>query len=99
VEPSRVIAQYAPGGTVTKRALQSEDSTAATVDLSSANAGDVYVQDTKTISAFTPAGALVDRFGAETGHELQQGTGVAVDSKTREVLAAEAQTGAIEVYE
>ncbi len=99
VEPSRVIAQYASSGSVIKRALQSQRSTGAAVDLSSANAGDVYVQDTKEVSTFTASGALIDRFGQEAGHELQQGAGVAVDSKTHEVFVAEAQTGAIVVYE
>jgi DNA-binding beta-propeller fold protein YncE len=99
VEPSRVIAQYSSTGSVLKRALQSKRSTGAAVDLSSGDAGDVYVQDAKTVSTFTPAGALVDRFGGEAGHELQDGTGVAVDSATREVLVADAQTGAIVLYE
>ena len=99
VEPSRVIAQYSSAGSVLKRALQSQRSTGAAVDLSSASAGDVYVQDSKTVATFTPAGALVDRFGQEAGHELGQGTGVAVDSSTREVLVADAQSGAINVYE
>jgi DNA-binding beta-propeller fold protein YncE len=99
VEPSRVIAQYSSGGSVLKRALQSERSTGAAVDLSSENAGDVYVQDSKTVATFTPTGALVDRFGQEAGHELQQGTGIAIDSATREVLVAEALTGAIFLYE
>ena len=82
-------------GSVLKRALQSERSTGAAVDLNSGDAGHVYVQDSKTVATFTPAGALVDRFGEEAGHELQQGTGVAVNSSTREVLVADAQTGAI----
>jgi NHL repeat len=99
VEPSRVIAQYSSSGSVIKRALQSERSTGAAVELSGANAGDVYVQDTKTVATFTPAGALVDRFGGEAGHELQDGTGLAVDASTREVLVAEAQSGAIFIYE
>jgi DNA-binding beta-propeller fold protein YncE len=99
VEPSRVIAQYASSGSVLKRALQSERSTGAAVDLFSANAGDVYVQAEKTVSTFTPSGALIQRFGSEAGHELQQGTGVAVDSSTREAFVADATTGAINVYE
>jgi DNA-binding beta-propeller fold protein YncE len=99
VEPSRVIAQYASSGAVLKRALQSQRSTGAAVDLKSGDAGDVYVQDEKTLATFTPAGVLVDRFGQEAGHELQQGTGVAVDSSTREVLVADAQAGAIVLYE
>ena len=99
VEPSRVIAQYSSAGSVLRRALQNERSTGVAVDLSSGDAGDVYVQDGKTIATFKPAGALVDRFGQEAGHELQQGSGVAVDSKSREVLVADEQTGAIDVYE
>ena len=99
IEPSRVIAQYSSSGEVLKRALQNQRSTGAAVDLKSENAGDVYVQDSKTVATFTPAGALIDRFGDEAGHELQDGTGVAVDSSTREVLVADAQTGAIVIYE
>jgi DNA-binding beta-propeller fold protein YncE len=99
IEPSRVIAQYSSAGSVLKRALQSQRSTGAAVDLNSGDAGDVYVQDEKTVATFTSAGALVDRFGQEAGHELQDGTGVAVNSSTREVLVADAQTGAIVLYE
>ena len=99
VEPSRVIAQYESSGGVLKRALQNERSTGAAVDLRSADAGDIYVQDSKTVGTFTPAGALVDRFGQEAGHELGEGTGVAIDSATREVLVADAQTNAIVLYE
>jgi DNA-binding beta-propeller fold protein YncE len=99
IEPSRVIAQYSSSGAVVKRALQSQRSTGAAVDLRSGNAGDVYVQDGKTVGTFTPAGALVDRFGQEAGHELGQGTGVSVNSATREVLLADGLTNAIVVYE
>jgi DNA-binding beta-propeller fold protein YncE len=99
VEPSRVIARYSSSGAILKRGLQSQRSTGAAVDLSSGDAGDVYVQDSETVATFTPAGAPVDRFGQEAGHELQDGTGVAVDSSTREVLVADAQTGAIVLYE
>jgi DNA-binding beta-propeller fold protein YncE len=99
VEPSRVIAQYSSSGLVLKRALLSERSTGAAVDLGSGDVGDVYVQGGKSVATFTAAGALVDRFGAEAGHELQMGAGVAVDSGTREVFVADAQTGAVDVYE
>jgi hypothetical protein len=99
VEPSRVIAEYSSSGAVIKHALQSQRSTGAAVDLRSADAGDIYVQDSKTVSTFTPAGALVDRFGQEAGHELLSGAGVAIDSATREVLVADAQASAIDVYE
>jgi DNA-binding beta-propeller fold protein YncE len=99
VEPSRVIAKYSSSGEVLKRGLQSQRSTAAAVDLLGGNAGDVYVQSGKTVSAFTPTGALIERFGDEAGHELQEGAGLAVDSKTREVIVADAQSGSINVYE
>ncbi len=99
VEPSRVIAEYSSSGGVLKRGLENQRSTGAAVDLQSGDAGDVYVQGGKAVSTFTPAGAFIESFGSEAGHELQQGAGIAVDSATREVIVADAQTGAIVTYE
>ncbi|MFI4990938.1 MAG: hypothetical protein ACHQHO_08535 [Solirubrobacterales bacterium] len=99
IEPSRVIAQYASSGSVLKRALQSERSTGAAVAFGGGDNGDVYVQGGKSVSTFTAGGAFVQRFGAEAGHELQEGTGIAVDASTREVLVADTLTNAIDVYE
>jgi DNA-binding beta-propeller fold protein YncE len=56
---------------------------------------DSYLDNLGSIAAFTPAGALIQRFG--TGN-LQEGTGVAVDSKTNTVYVADAGASDVAVF-
>jgi hypothetical protein len=72
--------------------LGSEQTTAAAVDTANNN---VYVDNVSSIGAFSPAGALDERFGA--GH-LTGGTGVAVNASSKTVYAADGSADAVRVF-
>ncbi|HTZ63366.1 MAG TPA: hypothetical protein VMB51_04625 [Solirubrobacteraceae bacterium] len=57
--------------------------------------GEVYLDNGSSIAAFTPSGVLIQRFGSG---ELAGGSGVAVDSRTGNVFAAESGEGRVDVF-
>jgi DNA-binding beta-propeller fold protein YncE len=73
--------------------IDSENSTAVTVDLSSDTA---YVDNVATVGVFDSGGALVERLGA--GH-LTNGTGIAVDSIRETVYVADSSTNVVNVFD
>lgn len=79
-------------------ALDDENTSAVAVDLSTATqaSGDVYLDNVTSVGAFTSAGALIQRFGAEA--ELTKGRGVAVDPQRGEVLVADAGKNRVDVF-
>jgi DNA-binding beta-propeller fold protein YncE len=87
-----------PVGAVLIQGLDSEKTTAIAVDMSTGAqaSGDVYVDNVTGIAAFTSAGELIQRFGAEA--ELTKGRGVAVDAQRGEVLVADAGKGRVDVF-
>ncbi len=58
--------------------------------------GDVYVDNGASLAAFTPAGALIQRFGAE---ELEGASGIAVDGADGDVLVTEPSADLVVVFE
>jgi DNA-binding beta-propeller fold protein YncE len=87
-----------PVAAVLIQGLDTENTTAIAVDPSTGAqaSGDVYVDNVTGIAAFTSAGALIQRFGAEA--ELTKGRGVAVDAQRGEVLVADAGKNRIDVF-
>ena len=57
--------------------------------------GEVYLDNGSSIAAFTPAGLLLQRFGSG---QLAGGSGMAVDSRTGDVFAAESGEGRVDVF-
>jgi hypothetical protein len=57
---------------------------------------DLYVDNVTTVARFTSEGALLERFGAG---QLQEGTGVGVNSATEAVYVADSADDAVHVYQ
>jgi DNA-binding beta-propeller fold protein YncE len=78
-------------------AVDHENSSAATVDLSSGapSSGNLYIDNVTTVAAFNSGGALVQRFGAG---DLTAGSGVAVDSNTGAVFVADFKVNRVDVF-
>jgi DNA-binding beta-propeller fold protein YncE len=89
------VAGEPPLGQALIQALDVENSSAVAVDLSTGEpaSGDVYVDNVTNIAAFTSAGSLIQRFGAEAG--LTKGRGVAVDPQRGKVIVADANRVAV----
>ncbi len=80
------------GEELRQRALDREDSSAVTVELSS---GDAYVDNLTTVARFSPSGSLLERLGA--GH-LTGGSGIGVSSTTEMVYVADSATDTVVVF-
>jgi DNA-binding beta-propeller fold protein YncE len=87
-----------PLGSALIKALDGENSSAVAVDLSTGQqaSGDVYVDNVTNVAAFTSAGSLIQRFGAEA--ELTKGRGVAVDPQRGEVIVVDAGKSRVDVF-
>ncbi len=57
--------------------------------------GEVYLDNGSSIAAFTPGGLLIQRFGSG---QLTGGSGVAVNSRSGDVFAAEVGEGRVNVF-
>ena len=57
--------------------------------------GDVYLDNEGSVAAFTPAGGLIQRFGAG---ELNGASGIAVDGASEQVLVAEPASDQVLVF-
>ena len=67
--------------------VDSENSTGVAVDITN---GDVYIDNTTTIAAFTATGTAIQRFGEEKGEKHLAGAGpLAVNAANGQVFAAE----------
>jgi DNA-binding beta-propeller fold protein YncE len=76
--------------------LDNENTTGVAVDSSS---GEVYFDNGTNISAFSPTGLFIQRFGDEEGSaHLQEGAGIAVDATTNDVYVADAHEGKVEIF-
>ncbi len=71
--------------------LDSEDSTGVVSDasLGAQASGDVYLDNRSSVAAFDPAGALIQRFGAQQLSEGTGASGLALDVKSGEVFVAD----------
>lgn len=58
--------------------------------------GDLYIDNGTSVAAFTASGSLLQRFG---GEQLQQGEGIAVDSKEGKVYVVDAAEARVDVFE
>jgi len=87
-----------PLGSVLIEGLDNENSTDIGVDISNGAqaSGDVYVDNVTGVAAFTSAGSLIQRFGAEA--ELTKGRGVAVDPQRGEVIVVDAGKNRVDVF-
>jgi hypothetical protein len=83
-------AQPTPG--VVTREVDHESTTGVAVDPSN---GDVYLDNGSSVTAFSPAGLLIQRFG---GGEVAGGSGVAVDAATGDVFVPELGEDKIDVF-
>ncbi len=72
--------------------IDHRNTTGAAVDPTS---GDLYLDNVSSLAAYTPDGVLIQRFG--TG-QLSSGSGVAVDSASGEVLAADTSEDRVVVF-
>jgi len=82
--------------------LDRENTTGIAADVASGEASnDILVDNGSSVAAFTSAGSLIQRFGAEQLKD-GDGTGLAIDSATGEVLVADvdaaAKTGRIDAF-
>jgi hypothetical protein len=88
-----------PEAKIVHAEFDTENTTGVAVDLSNEteSSGDVYLDNGTSLAAFTSGGALIQRFGAQ---QLEQGgaSGLAVDSKTDEVLIGDPVAGRVDVY-
>ena len=80
--------------------IDEEESTAASVDLSSndGSSDDVYIDNVTTVGKFSIAGStstLIERFGS--GH-LTSGSGIAISSTSGNVYVADAATDAVDIF-
>jgi hypothetical protein len=77
--------------------LDGENSTGVAVDLASGtqSSDNVYLDNATSIAAFTSAVSLIQRFGSE---QLQHGGGLTVDSRSGEVLVADAAADRVDVF-
>jgi DNA-binding beta-propeller fold protein YncE len=77
-------------------ALDTENSTGVASDY---NDEDAYVDHGKTVAAFDSKAQPIQTFGEEGGTEhISEGAGLTVDSKTGEVLVADAAANRIDVF-
>jgi hypothetical protein len=76
-------------------ALAVDQASSEATPLGAAALGDVYVENGDSISVFNNQGTLVQTLGAG---ELQDGMGVAVDSKTGDVFAIDGASDSVEVF-
>jgi DNA-binding beta-propeller fold protein YncE len=75
--------------------LDNQNTTGAAVDRTT---GDVYFDNKTNVSAFSSKSLFIERFGDEPGAgQLQEGTGIAVNSATKSVYVADAHGGQGEV--
>ncbi len=91
-EEATVVAKLDGSGNILSRTVDREETTAAAVDLSS---GDVYLDNVSAVSAFSPSGSLIQRFGNE---HLTSGRGLAVDAKAGAVYVADAAANHVAVF-
>ena len=84
--------KFGPAGEPLARAVDHEPTTGIAVDPVS---GDVYADNGGSIAAFSPGGALIQRFG---GGNLAGGGAVAVNAKTDVVYALEPAQGRVVVF-
>jgi hypothetical protein len=75
--------------------LDNEPNTGVAVDQSS---GEAYFDNATDISAFGPTGHFIERFGNEGAGQLHESTGIAVDSTSNDVYAADNFEGKVNVY-
>jgi hypothetical protein len=87
-----VIAKLNGTGEVLSRAVDREETTAASVDLSN---GDAYLDNVNAVAAFSPTGSLIQRFGAE---HLSSGRGMAIDAKAGAAYVAEPSSNRVAVF-
>ncbi len=89
-----VVAEFEGSGTprTVLREVDHQNTSGVAVDPGS---GDVFVDNEGSIAAFTPHGALIQRFGAG---ELTGASGVAVDGADDEVLVAEPGSDQVVVF-
>ncbi len=85
-------AKISSTGQILREELESEETTGVSVDLSS---NDVYVDNETSISALSPSGSLIERFGSP---ELHTSDGVAVNSSTGIVYASDVSDQKIDVF-
>jgi DNA-binding beta-propeller fold protein YncE len=74
---------------------QALDALPATGIASDSETGDAYVDHGTTIAAFDESGELIQSFGA--GH-LGAGKGITADAAHKQILAADASTGTIQIF-
>jgi hypothetical protein len=79
--------------------LENTSAVAADPSTGRQSSGDVYLNNLTSVAAFAPGGSLIQRFGEAqlTDHD---GSGLAVDARTGEVLVGDAGgPGKVDVYE
>ncbi len=76
--------------------LDNENTTGIAVDRST---GEVYFDNGTSVSAFNAAGEFVQRFGNEGAGHLRTGAGIAVDSTSQTVYAADVNEGGFGVVQ
>jgi hypothetical protein len=81
-----------PGGPAFFAQLDNESTTGFGVDEVS---GEVFIDNGSSLTAFSPLGQFVQRFGNEGTNALQAGTGVTVDAASEKVYAVDAREGGI----
>jgi DNA-binding beta-propeller fold protein YncE len=87
-----LVGELDPQGT---SAVAVDQASSETSPLGGAAAGDVYVENGESIAVFDDSGGLVQTLG--TG-ELQDGMGVAVDSRTGDVFAVDGASDTVDVF-
>jgi DNA-binding beta-propeller fold protein YncE len=103
-EARPVLAAKVADGALVTGGLGRENTTAVAVDQSStedtplgtAANGDVYVDNSTSIAAYTASGEMVQRFG---GEQLKSGAGIAIDSRTGAVYVADVASDTVDVFE
>jgi DNA-binding beta-propeller fold protein YncE len=92
--------EVGPGGPLIEE-LDRQNTSGIAVDPASAGApGDaVYLDNVTSVSALTPTGSLIQRFGDEGGVDhIARGAGVAVDAASGDVYVADAGADEIDVF-
>jgi hypothetical protein len=90
--PVELIEKFNSNGEGLEQAVDSEESTAVAVELSS---DDVYVDNVGTVGRFTPEGVLIERLGEG---RLTHGVGVGVSSSSEIVYVADSSADVVEIY-
>ncbi len=72
--------------------VDGQDTTGVAVDSSS---GVAYLDNAASVAAFTPAGLLIQRFGAG---DLRDGSGITVDSANGDVLVADTEEDRVDLF-